>query len=56
MARPLRIESDGDLYHVTSRDNTRKAIFKDDEDRELFLDTLSMVKSNITGFAMPIVS
>ena len=30
MARLLRIEFDGALYHVTSRGNERKAIFKDD--------------------------
>lgn len=43
MARPLRIEYDGALYHVTSRGNERKAIFKDDADRELFLKTLANV-------------
>jgi putative transposase len=43
MARPLRIEYDGALYHVTSRGNERKPIFKDDTDRELFLDVLSQV-------------
>src|SRR3972149_3675574 len=43
MARPLRIEYDGALYHVTSRGNGRKAIFKDDGDRELFLTTLGQV-------------
>ena len=43
MARPLRIEYDGALYHVTSRGNDRKAIFKDDHDRELFLSTLAQV-------------
>ena len=43
MARPLRIEFDGALYHVTSRGNERKAIFKDDVDRRLFLDTLARV-------------
>lgn len=43
MARPLRIEYDGALYHVTSRGNERKPIFKDDTDRELFLDILSHV-------------
>ncbi len=43
MARPLRIEYDGALYHVTSRGNARKAIFRGDEDRELFLDTLKNV-------------
>jgi putative transposase len=43
MARPLRIEYDGALYHVTSRGNERKAIFKTDSDRTLFLDTLAQV-------------
>jgi putative transposase len=43
MARPLRIEYDGALYHVTSRGNDRKAIFKDDSDRELFLNTFAQV-------------
>jgi REP-associated tyrosine transposase len=38
MARPLRIEYPGAHYHVTSRGNERKAIFKDDTDREKFLD------------------
>lgn len=43
MARPLRIEYDGALYHVTSRGNERKPIFKDDTDRNIFLDTLHKV-------------
>ena len=43
MARPLRIEYDGAVYHVTSRGNERKNIFKDDEDRLLFLDILKKV-------------
>lgn len=43
MARPLRIEFDGALYHLTSRGNDRKAIFKGDSDRELFLNTLAQV-------------
>lgn len=43
MARPLRIEYDGALYHVTSRGNERKNIFKDDTDRNIFLDTLHKV-------------
>lgn len=43
MARPLRIEYDGALYHVTSRGNERKPIFKDDGDRQAFLATLTLV-------------
>lgn len=37
MARDLRIEFAGALYHVTSRGDRREAIFEDDEDRETFL-------------------
>jgi REP-associated tyrosine transposase len=43
MARPLWIEYDGALYHVTSRGNERKPIFRDDTDRKLFLKILSQV-------------
>ena len=37
MARPLRIEYPGAFYHVTSRGNERKEIFKSAADREQFL-------------------
>jgi putative transposase len=43
MARPLRIEYPGALYHVTSRGNARQRIFQGDRDRILFLDTLKKV-------------
>jgi len=43
MARPLRIEFPGAVYHVTSRDNTRAPIFIDDSDREDFLSILGSV-------------
>ena len=43
MARPLRIEYAGALYHLTSRGNARRPIFKDDKDRESFLNTLKRV-------------
>jgi putative transposase len=42
MARPLRIQYEGAVYHVTSRGNERKAIFRSDEDREEFLRLLSI--------------
>jgi len=40
MARPLRIQFEGALYHVTSRGNARQDIFLDDEDRSAFLEVL----------------
>ncbi len=47
MARPLRIEYPGAYYHVTSRGNERKAIFRDDRDREKFLE---LVKRAVEEF------
>jgi len=43
MARPLRIEFPGAVYHVTSRGNARADIFDDDSDRGRFLDVLTSV-------------
>ena len=40
MARKIRIEYPGAIYHVMNRGDRREAIFKDDSDRELFLKTL----------------
>ena len=45
MARPLRLEFPGAVYHLTSRGNARQRIFFTDRDRELFLQTLSQVIS-----------
>ena len=41
MARPLRIEVSGGLYHLTARGNERKAIYRDARDREHFLELLA---------------
>ena len=35
MARPIRIEYEGAVYHVTIRGNDRNAIFKTDADSEI---------------------
>ena len=40
MARPLRIEYSGAFYHVTSRGNERKAVYKSQRDREKFFSYL----------------
>jgi REP element-mobilizing transposase RayT len=39
MARKLRVEYPGAIYHVMSRGDHREAVFRDDEDRERFLTT-----------------
>jgi REP element-mobilizing transposase RayT/predicted RNase H-like HicB family nuclease len=38
MARPLRLEFPGAIYHVTARGNARAAIFLGHEDRQCFMD------------------
>ncbi len=43
MARPLRLEFPGALYHVTSRGDRRENIYADDEDRRMFLTLLGEV-------------
>ena len=42
MARPLRIEFPGAVYHVTSRGDRREATFDDDEDAQGFLAVLRL--------------
>ena len=41
MARKLRVQYPGAIYHVMSRGNRRERIFVDDQDRRKFLQTLS---------------
>ena len=40
MSRPLRVEYPGAVYHITCRGNEKRAIFRDNQDRESFLDIL----------------
>ena len=41
MARPLRIQYANAIYHVMSRGDRRQDIFRQSEDRILFLETLA---------------
>ena len=41
MARPMRIEYEGAVYHVMARGNQGRAIFDDDADRKAWLETLA---------------
>ena len=43
MARPLRVEIAGGLYHVTSRGDGREDIYFDDVDRQAWLQILGQV-------------
>ncbi|MGA3142781.1 MAG: transposase [Verrucomicrobiota bacterium] len=40
MARKLRVQYPGAIYHVMNRGDRREPIFKDDQDRRRFLETL----------------
>lgn len=56
MARPLRLELAGGLYHVTSRGNARGEIYLDDDDRlnwlELFNDVCSRFNWICHGYCL----
>jgi hypothetical protein len=55
MARPLRLEFAGALYHVTSRGDRREDIFEDDRDIETFLAIFGDICRIIIGCARPTV-
>ena len=40
MARKLRVEYPGAVYHVMNRGDRRNPIFRDDADRQRFVNTL----------------
>ena len=39
MARPIRVEYPGAVYHVTAGGNQGKVIYREDHDRERSLET-----------------
>src|SRR5436189_3079635 len=43
MARKLRIQYRGAIYHVMNRGDRQEPIFEDDADRERFLETLAAI-------------
>lgn len=51
MARPLRLDIPGALYHITARGNAREPIYCDDHDREAFLALLATT-CNRYGWAL----
>ena len=56
MARPLRIEFSGAVYHVTSRGNECRAIFRSDRDRKTFLrllgETARRFRWSVTAYVL----
>ncbi len=52
MARPLRLEFPGAVYHLTSRGDRREPIFRDDGDREALLQTLALGLARFNAAAL----
>ena len=52
MARPLRIEFPGAVYHVTSRGDRREDIFVDDQDRLALLEVIAQALSRFDAQAL----
>jgi len=55
MARPLRIELPGAVYHGTSRGDRHEEIFVDDEDRQGLLAVVAhaLAKSGVRSCFLP---
>jgi REP element-mobilizing transposase RayT len=45
IARPLRLQGRGAIHHVIGRGNERKALFRDDRDRDEYLDRLDRYRT-----------
>ncbi len=52
MARPLRIEFPGAIYHVTSRGDRREPIFEDDQDQRNFLIVVGQAMERFDAAAL----
>jgi REP-associated tyrosine transposase len=48
VARSIRIEHPGAFYHVMAKGNRREAIFRSDQDRQLFLKTLGELRQRLS--------
>jgi len=55
MARKLRVQYPGAIYHVIEPGRPAGADFKDDEDRRCFLETLGETCAKPAGSSMRIV-
>ena len=56
MARPLRVEFEGALYHLTGRGNARERIFADDEECaefvQLLVESLERYEVALQGYVL----
>ena len=47
MAKPLRLEFSGAMYHIKSRENRRDMIFESDDDRRAFSSVFEEVCKSV---------
>jgi putative transposase len=56
MARPLRVEFEGALYHLTDRGNARQRIFADEKDcakfAQLLIESLQRYEVALHGYVL----
>jgi hypothetical protein len=50
VARPLRLQVPGGIYHVRARGNSRAAVYRDDRDRRVFLELFERVVDRFRNF------
>ena len=55
MARKLGVQYPGALYHVMNRGDHQEDIFRGDEDRELFIETLGEACEGVSEGVSPII-
>jgi REP element-mobilizing transposase RayT len=51
MARPPRLQASGTLHHVIARGNERREVFRDDRDREEYLERIAIYRGRF-GFRL----
>ncbi len=51
MARRPRVEVTGGLYHVVARGNARRAVFREDADREGYLSRLGRYRERFVAMS-----
>jgi hypothetical protein len=52
LARQLRIQYEGAIYHLMSRGDRREEIFRDDVDRKRFLESLARARRSETTMSL----
>ena len=53
MARALRLEFEGAIYHLLGRGNARQRIFEGEEDRSEFLSLIEKSRDRFNAGIMP---